>query len=615
MKKLLLWFGLFPLISQGQTGPAGVGNSTNNEIWLVAEENVYIDAGSTAGGNDASIQQWTDVSGNDNHAIQITTEQQPSLKTSEVNGFSALRFDGSNDRMLAAGISTSNQLTLFVVVRHNGLNHNNDGIIHAAPTGNAFSVDGNSKVVGMWTQVSDGVVWGRGVESDKTIQSISKVTALSTGQFYIISQDYNGSAINQYVNGAIAGTASYDGTLDSWTDFGLGRQGDETLNGDIAEIIVYTNSLNTAQRYIIQNYLAAKYDIGLTANDIYNEDEAGASNFDYEVAGIGRVDASNIQSESQGTGAVRMLNPTNLGNDEFLIWGHDNGDFEASNISDVPGDVQARLDRVWRVSERNAANSASVDVGSVDIRWDLTGLGPVFTSDLRLIIDTDNDGIFSDESPISGATNISGAIYEFSTISGLSDNLRFTLGTTNLSGTPLPIELASFETRVEDENVVITWSTVSEINNDFFTIERSENGNYWTAIDSMYGAGNSTQLLHYQYVDQYPIVGLSYYRVKQTDYDGQFSYSPVKSVHLQQLQQPDLLLFPNPTSKFLTIESGENKTSTLAIVNKMGEDVSHLIKVFSQSKHNIVIDVSALGSGIYVIKTATSIKKFYKTSN
>jgi hypothetical protein len=95
-----------------------------------------------------------------------------------------------------------------------------------------------------------------------------------------------------------------------------------------------------------------------------------------------------------------------------------------------------------------------VDVGSIDIRWDLTGKGAVTASDLRLLIDTDNDGTFADETPIPGATLIGGNVYGFSGVSAISNNLRFTIGTANSSQTPLPIELISFIAKpVDNRNV------------------------------------------------------------------------------------------------------------------------------------------------------------------
>src|SRR5690606_10594300 len=108
-----------------------------------------------------------------------------------------------------------------------------------------------------------------------------------------------------------AGSVTYDGTLKDWSQFGIGRQAGESWNGDIAEVIVFTTELNAAQRIIIDNYLAAKYGFTLGANDIYTMDNPGNGNYDYEVAGIGRS-GSLEHTNSQGTGIVRVLNPSGL---------------------------------------------------------------------------------------------------------------------------------------------------------------------------------------------------------------------------------------------------------------------------------------------------------------
>jgi hypothetical protein len=118
------------------------------------------------------------------------------------------------------------------------------------------------------------------------------------------------------------------------------------LTGSISELILFAGKPNTAIDIIIHNYLSAKYDVGLAALDLYDEDDNGNGDYDHHVAGIGRLDAANIQHDAQGTGIVRILNASGLGNDEFLIWGHDDGTAAATETVDVPAPVQARFDQV-----------------------------------------------------------------------------------------------------------------------------------------------------------------------------------------------------------------------------------------------------------------------------
>lgn len=120
-------------------------------------------------------------------------------------------------------------------------------------------------------------------------------------------------------------------------------------------------------------------------------------------------------------------------------------------------------------------------------------------------------------------------------------------------GGGLPIELLNFNAQLRNGNVLLTWATASEVNNDFFTIQRSKNGWDFSDLEQVDGAGNSNSLLNYNTIDENPIFGMSYYRLKQTDNDGSFSYSDIKSV---EYIEPDFIVFPNPAEQYdeLTVE-------------------------------------------------------------
>lgn len=94
----------------------------------------------------------------------------------------------------------------------------------------------------------------------------------------------------------------------------------------------------------------------------------------------------------------------------------------------------------------------------------------------------------------------------------------------------LPIELLVFSAKPIDSQVRLNWSTATELNNDYFTIERSVDGSNWEVVDLVKGQGTTAQQSDYELMDTRPFSGLSYYRLKQTDYDGTFSYSSIVSV-------------------------------------------------------------------------------------
>jgi hypothetical protein len=101
----------------------------------------------------------------------------------------------------------------------------------------------------------------------------------------------------------------------------------------------------------------------------------------------------------------------------------------------------------------------------------------------------------------------------------------------------LPIELLSFDAKPDDNHVLAKWSTASEKNNDFFTLERSKDGASFEKLKTVPGAGNSDHVLNYSEKDEAPLHGISYYRLKQMDYDGKTSYSRVVTVEFNSNSQ------------------------------------------------------------------------------
>ncbi len=172
-------------------------------------------------------------------------------------------------------------------------------------------------------------------------------------------------------------------------------------------------------------------------------------------------------------------------------------------------------------------------------------------------------------------------------------------------GVALPIDLLEFTATKEGSAVDLEWTTTAEINNDYFELQRSENGIDFNAIAKIQGAGNSNVLLQYKNVDDAPLKGISYYRLKQVDFDRQYSFSNVVSVNIV---NEAITIHPNPTSGLLTIDNIENQELTiLDITGKIVKTV--LIK-------NNTINVADLPRGIYFIqfldKEKAVMKKFVK---
>ena len=171
---------------------------------------------------------------------------------------------------------------------------------------------------------------------------------------------------------------------------------------------------------------------------------------------------------------------------------------------------------------------------------------------------------------------------------------------------PLPIELIYFNAITEDNRTVkLVWETASEINNDFFTIERSINAMDWEIVTTIDGAGNSNIFKNYVAKDNNPYSGVSYYRLKQTDFNGQFEYTSIKNVNLKELFAESVEIYPNPTDNHITIVGSANELSEVRIFNVVGQDVTNLTRINSLNSSTLSIDLSQLAGGVYYVKTKT----------
>lgn len=127
----------------------------------------------------------------------------------------------------------------------------------------------------------------------------------------------------------------------------------------------------------------------------------------------------------------------------------------------------------------------------------------------------------------------------------------------SLNPCTLPIELIEFDAEYSEDQTELYWKTATEINNDYFTVERSKDGEQWNKIEYVEGAGNSNEELQYEIKDENPHAGLNYYRLKQTDYDGKYSYS-------------DII--------FVDHSSGLDNRKPVRITNYMGQEVTEDFK-------------------------------------
>jgi hypothetical protein len=378
----------------GQTGPGGVGSSTSNILWLKADAITGLVDGN-------NVTTWLDGSGNGKDLSQGSALSQPTYKTSQVNGYPAVYFFGTSGgnycrlvRNPFTGFSTS-AITAFVVDKNNG--ESNDAILSYASTAsdNDFLFFNSSNL------------------SFYRSSNITSSVASNDNSFHVIGSRWRNS------DGAVKvhkdGTQNYSGTVSSGTNITSGgslvlAQEQDAVDGGydvtqdhqgyMSEVILYNSYLNDAQMIIVQNYLSSKYSLTMASNDKYSYESTGHS---YDLAGIGRIDASNIQNDSKSGGIMQLNTFSGLGDGEYLLFAHDNASLGWSSAETPGGDVTniRRISREWRFAETG-------DVGTCTVTLDSTLFSARPTSFSQYIVMVDADGDFS-----SGATS-----YPMSYVSG-----------------------------------------------------------------------------------------------------------------------------------------------------------------------------------------------------
>lgn len=170
---------------------------------------------------------------------------------------------------------------------------------------------------------------------------------------------------------------------------------------------------------------------------------------------------------------------------------------------------------------------------------------------------------------------------------------------------PLPVELLKFYATCLNSQAKIIWSTASETNNDYFEIEKSYNGQSFESIGKVAGSGTTTVLHNYFFSDFNAFDDAFYYRLKQVDFNGEFSYSNIIAVTCYSEIKAGII-FPNPANDFISLNfTGSMNDFEIDIINARGQIV---LKDHNQNK----IDISALAQGIYLLRLTEDNNMFFQ---
>ncbi|MEQ8625744.1 MAG: T9SS type A sorting domain-containing protein [Vicingaceae bacterium] len=402
---LFIFSSLTSLFLFAQTGPGGVGNSTNIEAWL--------DASSLTLLNNDPVNSWTDLSGNNNNADQTTSADQPTFKTNEINGLPVIEFDGNSDFLTFNSHITTDAITNFLVYKR--LNGNS---LQGLLTLNKHILFSNTNK--FTTFYSNPNAFYNTSKTDASFSVSSHFTDNSLSGSAVQLTDANTSSTftrNELINASVSKIAT-------------NANNNRFFDGQIAECIIINERLTRVKRRIISQYLASKYN--LTASfQLY----AFGLNYGNNVIGVG-MESSGDHTVSRGQDSLEISNPSTLNNGDYILIGNDGAGYDTSNS--VPNGAVERWEQVWKIDKTGSP-------GNIDLEFFLGSNGFASVSDYAIFIESD-DGDFSNGGVsyhTSGRTyNAIDNSIKFTGVN-LSDGDHFTLG--ELSGNITAIASDSWE--------------------------------------------------------------------------------------------------------------------------------------------------------------------------
>lgn len=373
-------------------GSAGVGHADDNIFWYIADE--------ISGSHDENINNLEDISPNNNDANKDSNGSRAKLQVTSntMNDNKVLRFDGSNDFYKIPDDDRINDKDgyqskyIFLAFRTPADVNQRQVIYEEGGETNGLSlyIENGELKFHAWA-LGESPAWGGTGSSSKEVAS-----TIDAEQEYFVSCMYEaGSKLELFINGTSADVLNDNsiGTMPSHNRAIIGGVNSSILfpdgdtddqnayfAGDLAEIIYYNDApINEIRRRIIENYLAARYNIDFTnsADKFYHyEDTHGQG-----VVGIGMKNSYHL--DGQGNGKVRIKSPLDIQPNEYFFIGHDNGIFD-QNETDVPNGIEYRIDRVWRADKTG-------NPGKITVAFNLSDFNFHEGNDLELLIDADGN--------------------------------------------------------------------------------------------------------------------------------------------------------------------------------------------------------------------------------
>ncbi|MEM7160978.1 MAG: PA14 domain-containing protein [Bacteroidota bacterium] len=311
---------------------------------------------------------------------------------------------------------------------------------------------------------------------------------------------------------------------------------------------------------------------GIFSTDICDTDNDGlVDNRDIDSDGDGIPD--NIESQ----GSSSYISPSNTDEDND---GLDDA-YDPDCTPCASNGTQINPQNFDGLDEPDYLDSDSDNDNTLDVTegWDTDFDG--VPNSVPLSADSDSDGLDDAFDKDSGSTNSTGAS-NGAVPTDFPNSNSFGEPNWRNGAITLPVDLILFQATAQNDRVLLEWVTASEVNNDYFLIERSDDAQNWYSAVLTQGQGNSSVLVHYKEYDNEPFSGINYYRLTQFDFDGTYSESDIVSAYIH--GSPDYVVFPNPASDFIRIkgvgEFSDNQHSEVELYDTKGQKIEIQTRFF-----------------------------------
>jgi hypothetical protein len=584
-------FSLF-VLADVNSAPGGLG--ANLQLWFEAS------LGTPCNTPACSIGSWREQSANF-RLFTAAAGDEAAYQTNSVNFRPGIAFqtdDFLNINQQIYDPNTTHQIYAVVKTTNTASSNILWSETNAGGSGKTFNKDGTYS-----NNETGGSATGGSATTDPVLNTVSQDVL----------------SVTTYRNGVQQSIANHNATSAAIVKSSVGGQDitDHDFEGDILEMIIYSGGQTAAQREKIESYLALKYgihksgDYVLGASDIRIWDATLNAAYDNDVFGIGQDDQSGLlvnKSNSANTGSGDGTGKPNMGNivlstlpaspladEEFLVVGHNTNALSFSS-TDLPASIAASYRRTLRVWKAQYTTD-----GQVRVEFDFSGTGVVTpsTSDLKMLVDIDDDGTFAN-AEIVDAVAVNGNVVTFDVnIPTIPPEVNASLFAFAAAQTALPVKFSGFTATPVSNGNQLQWKVEETFDVDKYQVEYSRNGVDFTTIATVpHQTGTKT----YSYLHGITDAGTHYYRILGIDKNGQRTYSETKLVRITSVRTMTALPNPVKTQLQLKMELVKSTTASLRLITMDGKEVKRINTKLQRGAQTLNVDMTGLSKGIYQLQ-------------